>query len=291
MNLGNRKLLTALAVVGAVVWVYWPVLVRLVDAWSNDDNYSHGFLILPVAAYFAWERKDRFFAESRKPSWFGLVVFIGSLLVLLAGLLGSELFLTRISIVGTIAGLVLFLFGWHHLKIMAFPIGFLILMVPIPSIIFNQIAFPLQLLASRAGEWAISAVGIPVLREGNVLHLARTTLEVAEACSGIRSLVSLITLGIVYGYFMDNRTWVRVLIVASTIPVAIFANAARVAGTGMASHWIGKEAAQGFLHESAGIIVFAFAFLMLLVVERVIHKVSPKPIVPSAIQAEPAGAV
>jgi exosortase len=287
----NRNFLTALAVVAAVVWVYWPVLVRLVDAWSNDDNYSHGFLILPVAAYFAWERRARFATEPRKPSWLGLVALVGSLLVLLAGLLGSELFLTRISIIGTITGLVLFLFGWRHLRIMAFPIGFLILMVPIPAIIFNQIAFPLQLLASRAGEWAISAVGIPVLREGNVLILARTTLEVAEACSGIRSLVSLITLGIVYGYFMDNRAWVRVLIVASTIPVAIFANAARVAGTGMASQWYGPEAAQGFLHESAGIIVFAFAFVMILVVEKIIHRVSPRPGGGSPIQPQPAGAV
>lgn len=288
MSPSHRKLLTALAVVGAVVWVYWPVLVRLVDAWSNDDNYSHGFLIVPVAAYFAWERKARFEAAVRKPSWMGLVVFLGSLLVLLAGLLGSELFLTRVSIIGSIAGLVLFLFGWEHLKIMAFPIGFLLLMVPLPAIIFNQIAFPLQLLASRAGEWAIASVGIPVLREGNVLILAKTTLEVAEACSGIRSLVSLITLGIVYGYFMDNRIWVRVLIVASTIPVAIFANAARVAGTGIASHWIGKEAAEGFLHESAGIIVFAFAFVMILVVERVIHKISPRPVAAGVVTAQPA---
>jgi exosortase len=291
MSPSHRKLLTALAVVGAVVWVYWPVLVRLVDAWSTDDNYSHGFLIVPVAAYFAWERRARFEAAVRKPSWMGLVVFLGSLLVLLAGLLGSELFLTRISIIGSIAGLVLFLFGWEHLRIMAFPIGFMLLMVPLPAIIFNQVAFPLQLLASRAGEWAISAAGIPVLREGNVLILARTTLEVAEACSGIRSLVSLITLGIVYGYFMDTRTWVRLLIVVSTIPVAIFANAARVAGTGIASHWIGKEAAEGFLHESAGIIVFAFAFVMILLVERVIHKFSPRPVAASVAPVQPAAAV
>src|SRR4030095_12009547 len=111
-------------------------------------------------------------------------------------------------------------------------------MIPIPAIIFNQIAFPLQLFASRVGEAAISAAGIPVLREGNVLHLANTSLEVAEACSGIRSLVSLITLGLVYGYFMDPRPWVRILIVFSAIPVAIVANGARVAGTGMAAHWI-----------------------------------------------------
>ena len=192
---------------------------RCSSAWStpgsNDGNYSHGFLIIPIALYFVWERREKLAAapvaaergsaSSCSPA---------ASLVLLAGLWGSELFLSRISLLPVIAGIVLFVLGWQHLRILAFPIAFLLLMIPIPAIIFNQIAFPLQLLASRVGEWAISAVGIPVLREGNVLMLAHTTLEVAEACSGIRSLVSLITLGIVYGYFTDSRAWVRALIVA-----------------------------------------------------------------------------
>jgi exosortase len=202
---------------------------------------------------------------------------LGGLLVLLAGLWGSELFLSRIALLPVVAGIVLFLYGWKHLRILAFPIAFLFLMIPIPSIIFNQIAFPLQLLASKTGEWAISTAGIPVLREGNLLILAHTTLEVAEACSGIRSLVSLITLGLVYGYFMDTRTWVRTLIVASAIPVAILANGARVAGTGMAAHWIGKDAAEGFFHEFSGWIVFLFAFAMILIIQRVIAKFAPTP--------------
>jgi exosortase len=155
-------------------------------------------------------------------------------------------------------------------------------MIPIPAIVFNRIAFPLQLLASNVGEWSISAVGIPVLREGNLLHLAHTTLEVAEACSGIRSLVSLITLGVVYGYFMDPRPWVRMLIVASAVPVAIFANGARVAGTGMAAHWIGPEAADGFFHEFSGWIVFVFAFIMILVLQQFITRLAPRPEAPEA---------
>ncbi|HEX5071199.1 MAG TPA: exosortase/archaeosortase family protein, partial [Vicinamibacterales bacterium] len=143
--------------------------------------------------------------------------------------------------------------------------------------IFNQIAFPLQLLASRLGEWAIATAGIPVVREGNVLHLAHQSLEVAEACSGIRSLVSLVTLGTVYAYFADSRTWVRWLIVLSAVPVAIIANGARVAGTGMASQWIGPEVAQGFLHEFAGWLVFLFAFVMILLIQQLIVKFAPRP--------------
>ena len=273
----SRSIAAAAVITLAIVAVFWQVLVRLVDAWIVDGNYSHGFLIIPIALYLVWERRAQLSAAAPRPSWMGLAVFAGGILILLAGLWGSELFLSRFALIPVIAGIVWFVLGWNHLKILLFPIAFLLLMIPIPSIIFNQIAFPLQMFASRVGEWAISVVGIPVLREGNVLILAHTTLEVAEACSGIRSLVSLITLGIVYGYFMDPRAWVRILIVVSAVPVAIVANGARVAGTGMAAHWIGKEAADGFFHEFSGWIVFLFAFVMILVIQKFIVKVAPKP--------------
>jgi exosortase len=162
-------------------------------------------------------------------------------------------------------------------------------MIPLPAIIFNQIAFPLQLLASRLGEFAIAAAGIPVLREGNVLILANTQLEVAEACSGIRSLISLLTLGIVYGYFTDKRAWVRTAIALSTIPVAIVANGARVAGTGILAHWWGPEAAEGFFHEFSGWVVFIVAFVMILGIQRLILRLAPAekvtrtPVVPAPV--------
>jgi exosortase len=266
---------------------FWPVLVRLVDAWIVDGNYSHGFLIVPIALYFVWERRQKLAEAPVRPAWAGLLVLVGGIGVLLAGLWGSELFLSRVALLPVIAGIVLFLFGWGHLRILGFPIAFLLLMIPIPAILFNQVAFPLQLLASRLGEWAIAVVGIPVLREGNVLVLPHTTLEVAEACSGIRSLVSLVTLGFVYGYFMDPRAWVRVLVVLSAVPVAIVANGARVAGTGMAAQWISPTAAEGFFHEFSGWIVFLFAFLMMLVIQRLIARLAPRvpPVPPPATAA------
>jgi exosortase len=257
--------------------MYRHVFVKLVHDWWFDDNYSHGFLIIPVAAYLVWERRSQLAKVPSRGSLAGLVVVIGSIGVLLAGILGSELFLTRISILGAVAGSVLFLFGWQRLRVLAFPIAFLVLMIPLPAIIFNQIAFPLQLLASRVGEYTLTTADIPVLREGNVLILANTSLEVAEACSGIRSLVSLLTLGIVFGYFMDRRVWVRSLIALSTIPIAIFANGARVAGTGMAAHRFGPEAAQGFLHEFSGGVVFVVAFVMMIVVQRLLVRLAPPP--------------
>jgi exosortase len=257
--------------------LYRDVLVKLVRDWSQDDNYSHGFLIVPIALYFAWERRDRLMAAPRKPSLLGLVAVILSVITLAAGALGAELFLTRISILGVIAGSILFVLGWEHLRILFLPVAFLLLMIPIPAIIFNQIAFPLQLLASRFGETTLWAMQIPVLREGNVITLANTQLEVAEACSGIRSLISLLTLGIVYGYFMHPSVWVRTLLALATIPVAILANGFRVAGTGIAAHYYGPEAAEGFFHTFSGWLVFLAAFAMLFVMHRLIAWWAPPP--------------
>jgi len=269
--------LVAGAVAIGFALLYWQVFVKLVMDWYNDDNYSHGFLIVPIALYFAWERRHKLKAAVQKPSVLGLIVVVGSIAVLLAGILGSELFLTRISIIGALIGTVLFLFGWQHLRILAFPIAFLLLMIPIPAIIFNQIAFPLQLLASRFGEAAMGIADVPVLREGNVLILANTTLEVAEACSGIRSLVSLLTLAIVLGYFSDRRLWVRLCVALSSIPVAVVTNGFRVAGTGIAAHRFGAAAAEGFFHEFSGWLVFVAAFGLTLAIQRVIALVAPEP--------------
>ncbi len=275
MTSSHKRWLGLLLVALGSGLVYWRVVVKLVSDWYHDDNYSHGFLIVPLAVYFVWERREKLRNISVAPSTFGLVVVLGSVMVLIAGILGSELFLTRISIVGTIVGVVLFLFGWQHLRALAFPVAFLLLMIPIPAIIFNRIAFPLQLLASQFGESAMGLANVPVLREGNVLILANTTLEVAEACSGIRSLVSLLTLAIVFGYFSDPRGWVRTLLALSSVPVAIVTNGFRVAGTGIAAHQFGAAAAEGFFHEFSGWLVFVAAFMLMLAVQRAIVRLAP----------------
>jgi exosortase len=272
----TRKTLVAAALIAlGFATLYWHVLAKLVSDWYHDDNYSHGFLIVPLALYFVWERREKLRKIPVAPSTFGLVVVLGSVMVLIAGILGSELFLTRISIMGTIIGVVLYLFGWQHLRALAFPVAFLLLMIPIPAIVFNRIAFPLQLLASQFGESAMGLANVPVLREGNVLILANTTLEVAEACSGIRSLVSLLTLAIVFGYFSDPRGWVRTLLAVSSVPVAIVTNGFRVAGTGIAAHQFGAAAAEGFFHEFSGWLVFVAAFILMLAVQRAIVRLAP----------------
>lgn len=264
----------AAAAVG-FVGLYWDVFATLISDWSTDDNYSHGFFIVPLSLYFLWERRTELRAIDARPSWLGLFVVLFGAFVLLAGLYGADRLLPRASLIIVIAGVVLFVWGWRMLKAVSFPIGFLVLMIPLPAIIFNQIAFPLQLLASQAGEAVLMAAGVPVLREGNVMILPRTTLEVAEACSGIRSLVSLLTLGIVFGYFTDPRNGMRAAIALSAVPIAILANAARVAGTGLAAHYYGEAAAEGFFHTFSGWLVFIVSFLLMFAFARLLGRVTP----------------
>jgi exosortase len=268
--------------------VFGPILVRLAADWKNDDNYSHGFLIIPLALYVAWDRRARLFATPAKPAALGLALIVASLAVLVAGRLGAEMFLTRVALIGTLAGTALFIWGWGRLRVLTFPLALLLLMIPIPAIVFNQIAFPLQLWASRFGELALSAASIPVLREGNVIVLANASLEVAEACSGIRSLISLLTLGIVLGYFTEPRVTVRTALALSTIPVAIVANGTRVAATGIAAHYYGPAAAEGTLHTFSGWLVFVVSFVFLLGIQRAFAVLLPKPAVAAVPAADAA---
>jgi exosortase len=270
--LTGRTTVVVAALIAALAWLYDGVLIALVRQWGSDDNYSHGFFVVPLALFFAWERREALRTASSRPSVAGLLLVAVSLVVFIAGMFGAELFLTRVSLIGVIAGTVLFIWGREHFRILRFPICFLLLMVPLPAILFNQIAFPLQLVASGVGETVIAAAGIPVLREGNVLQLPTRALEVVEACSGIRSLVSLLMLGIVLGYFTERRPRDRALIALAAIPIAIVANAARVAGTGIASEWISPAAADGFFHTFSGWLVFVVAFAGLMAFQRVLTR-------------------
>lgn len=273
-------LAAAALLLAAVGWLYADVVPGLVRQWANDDDYSHGFFVLPLAAFFAWERRDALRRAVPSPSLLGLGLLAASLLVYLAGRFGAELFLTRASLIGVLAGLVLFIAGTAHFRLLAFPLAFLILMVPLPEIIFNRITFPLQMIASQIGEVAIAASGIPVLREGNILLLPGRALEVAEACSGIRSLLTLLMLAIVLGYFTERRIGIRIAIVIAAIPIAVLANAIRVAGTGLMSYWVSPAAAEGFFHTFSGWIVFVVALGGLLLFHRAVDVVRSRRRVP-----------
>lgn len=245
--------------------IYYDVLWRLADDWRVDENYSHGFLIPLVGAYAVWAKKEKLSALPVEPRWLaGGVLMIVSALMLFAGVLGAELYITRVSLVLSLIALTVYFGGWQWLRQLMFPIGLLFFALPVPNIIFNQIAFPLQLIASDYATRAIKLFGIPALREGNVIELAQMKLQVVEACSGIRSLVSLTALAVVYVYFTETRWWRRIALVVAVIPIAVIANAARVAVTGVLAHHYGIKSAEGFMHGFSGLAVFLVAVALLL---------------------------
>ena len=277
----HAKVITSVALlVGSIGFLYRHVIVKLIHDWATDDNYSHGFLIVPIALCVTWHRRNKLHEVGSKPSNSGLLIVAGSLTLLMLGLLGSELFLTRISLLGILSGTIVFLYGWRHLGILAFPIAFLLLMVPIPRIIFDQVVFPLQLLATRLAEITLASLHVPAIREGNLIVLGSTAIEVAEACSGIRSLITLLALATVYGYVMDRRTSVRAALMIGMIPVAIVANGLRVAGTALAAHYYDAKAAEAFFDTFSGWILFGIAFVLLFILYRVLLWMFPlKPAV------------
>lgn len=261
--------------IALLVVVYFPTLARMVGHWASISDHSHGFVIAPLAVFFAWEQRRALRRAPIEVCWWGLVPLVLSTAALSVGRFGVEIMSVRVSFVLGLVGLVLLLFGRHVFRILAFPLGFLFLMVPLPQALINYVAFPLQLFAA---DWAVRMlhlVGLPVLREGNILHLPETSLFVKEACSGLRSLMALLSLGVVFAYFF-RRGWIqRILLVAATIPIAIAVNAFRVALTGWLAFYYGNDAARGAIHEFQGLITFGGAFGLLLGLSWVLGKLWP----------------
>lgn len=253
------------------LWLYEPTLTHLVGQWWRDPNFSHGFFVPLFAAFVVWQERHRLAAIDRRPSWWGLLALALALTLLLGGQLGAELFLARISLVLLLAALVVVFLGWSFFRALLFPLAFLLLMIPIPTIIFNQITFPLQLQASKVAAFTLPLFGVPILREGNVINLPVMSLEVAEACSGIRSLMSLTTLAVIYGYLMERRIWVRWVLALAAVPIAIVANSVRIIGTGLLVQYWNPDKAEGFFHASWGWIIFVLSLLMLYSLHAVIR--------------------
>ena len=256
-----------------LVGIYHDVLARLAVQWYDDPDYSHGFLVPLLALYLLWERRVQLSTLPAVPSVAGLAVLGLGVMMLIVGSVGAELFLQRTSLIVVIAGLVLLILGRQFLRVVAFPLAFLLFMIPLPAIVMNAVAFPLQMFAAQTAAVCLFNLGIPVLREGNVIMLAGTTLEVAEACSGIRSLQALLALGTVYAYFTQTAMWKRWVLVLLSIPIAILANAFRVSGTGVLAHYWGAQAAEGFYHTFSGWLIFLVAFLLLLACGAVLSRI------------------
>ena len=253
-----------------MIATYFPILKHLVWQWSTDEDVGHGFFVPVVAGYVAWQRREELLALRSQPTrWGWLVLFWGAAQAYI-GTVGAELFLQRTAFLITLCGILIVLGGKPLMKALAFPLLLLLFMVPLPTVVYNQITFPLQLLASRVAEVMLGLFGIPVLRDGNVLELASQRLSVAEACSGIRSLLSLSFLSLVFAYFFDSKVWMRWVLLILTVPIAIVVNSARVTLTGVLSE-VNPDLAKGLFHSVEGWLVFVLALILLFASHRLIN--------------------
>jgi exosortase len=260
----SRVLLPCLGLVAILALLYWPILRDLSAQWWDDANYNHGFLIPIFSGFLIWRERRQLRAIRPSGSALGLPVLLGGVALLLLGDIGAENFLMRSSLIVILSGLVLFLAGRASFRAVLFPLAYLFFMIPLPGILFYAITFPLQRIAAEQAAWTLDLLGVPVLLDGNIIHLSQISLGVTEACSGIRSLISLLAGAAAWAYLMLPAGWLSVLFVLAAIPITILANAARVVATGLIGQWFGVEYASGFFHEFAGWVVYVFAFLCLM---------------------------
>jgi exosortase len=265
------------AILGALlVTIYFRIAGKLVYDWYTIPDYSHGFLVPLFSGYLIWDKRKKLSSIAVKPTWSGIFLVVFAIILLILGVYGVELFTTRMSFIFLMGGLIWTFFGTKMLRELRFPLLVLILAIPIPAIIFNHITFPLQLLASRIASDILPMLGVPVLQEGNVIQLPVMKLEVAEACSGIRSLISLFALAVFYGYFLERTTTRRTILALASIPIAVAANVARIVGTGLCVQYWDPDKALGFFHEFSGLVMFVISLCCLYLVHQIMQLISPE---------------
>lgn len=272
MNNGLQKqsLMSLGIMLAATFFLYFPTLQNLVHDWDTNDNYSHGYFIPVLSLYLIYSIKDALQKLSVKTNIMGLFLLLLGLVQLIIATVGSEYFLQRTSLILVLAGIILFCLGFSYFKKLFLPIAYLIFMIPLPTIIWNKIAFPMQLFGSYLTEKVVTLMGIPLFREGNVLHLANTTLEVVDACSGLRSLTTLFALSAVLAILSNHTTFKKWALFLVAAPIAIFANIIRLSITALVASKYGSDIAHGFLHDFSGIVIFTIGIILLLGVNNLL---------------------
>lgn len=259
-----------LLVSASIIALYYPVLWEMVGDWKNNDNYSHGFFIPIISAYMIWALRPQLRNIPTRSSLCGLLVLFLGLAQLYVATVGTEFFLQRTSLIIVLFGVSLFLFGNRVTQKLLVPIAYLMFMVPLPAIIWNKIAFPMQLFSSAVTEEVVRVFGIPIFREGNVLHLAQTTLEVVDACSGLRSLLTMFALSTALAWFGHTKRWKQTTLFLLAAPVAVFANIVRLTLTAAMAAKYGGKVAQGFLHDFSGLFTFVFGLILLILCSKLL---------------------
>ena len=261
-----------LLLIATLTTLYWRVIVGLVNQWLHDPDYSYGFLVPFLAGWMLWRRRAQLRETSRKPSWWGLPIIVGAMGLLILGSLGSENYLSRVSLLIVTAGLVIDFYGWPCFRAGVYAWLVLFLMIPLPAIVSNRIVLPLRFLSSGLASSFMDFCGVPVYREGNIIYLPSITLEVAQACSGIRSLMAMVTVAVAYGYLLEQKPWRRTVLILSAVPIAVLVNGVRIMTSGFLGQYWGRDKAEGFFHLSSGLAIFSFSLLLLWMLHVVLRR-------------------
>ncbi|MFQ5455490.1 MAG: exosortase A [Nitrospirota bacterium] len=269
-----QHILSGAVILFLFVGLYYPVILKLISQWSEDPNYSHGFIVPLISGYLIWKKRGILKDTDLAPSTWGILVLIGGLVLFVLGNLAAELFTMRTSMLVVLAGLIISVYGLTLFRYLLFPYCYLYFMIPLPYLLYDSIAFPLKLFVAKYSVLTLQSCNISVYREGNIIMLPHITLEVAEACSGIRSLISLLVLGVAFAHFSQKTRVNKAILVISTLPIAVFTNAIRVVGTGFLANFFGEGAAEGFFHEFAGLTIFVISMFLLITVSTILNKIS-----------------
>jgi len=275
-QLNNRQqaarfsiLLIALLIASFII-AYYPVWKRLILNWYSSDEYSHGFFIVPLACFILWKKREILAEIPARPSLWGLTLVLFSLLIYLFAHFAEISTLTSFSMVLLFAGIIIYFYGFKMLKELSFPLFLLLFMIPIPAQIYSALTIPLQLFVTKVSVWLSAHVGIPIYREGNVIHLPDRTMQVVQACSGLRSIISLLTLSAILGYFTLKSNFLRSILFLSGIPAAIFVNIIRILLLIFAFHYLNYDLTTGTIHTVFGIIIFMLALVFIAIIKGVL---------------------
>ena len=253
---------------GAFIFLFQDVMLSLWRSWGASGDYSHGFFIVPIALYIVGQKRQWLAGLQTHPStaggWCLVVLLTGTILAKYTEIMT----LSSMFMVLTLASLVLFLAGWEYLKGLIFPLTLLFFMIPIPEQVYSALTIPLQLLVSHISVATAILLDIPTYREGNVIHLPGHTLEVVQACSGLRSLMSLITIDLIMGYLFLRSTLLRSVMLATALPLAILVNCLRVFITIIFLHFFQFDLTDGSVHTLFGAAMFLVALVLLSLIQK-----------------------
>lgn len=272
-HINFRDYLPLLLVTICFMTLYNQVIHKMIQDWSIDDNFSHGFMIPFISGYLIWQQRKRLSDTLVNPSNWGIILIATSLLFFFIAYIGAEQFTMRFSMILLILSISVYFAGWKFTKAIFPPVAYLIFMIPIPAIIWNKIAFPLKIFATKMAVDVIHFFEIPAYREGNIIHLTNTTLEVVDACSGLRSLMSLLALSAAFALISNHTRIGKLILILSAIPIAIFTNIVRLSSTAALARHFGPQVAEGFLHDTSGILVFGLAFTLLYGIHSCLNRV------------------